>query len=105
MPYHQKWSGYATGPNIVYFFDANQTKLLSLSGSEPYDPEEVNQQYLKDCGSWIALKERIGHSGQNLRWCMVTPWAVNEPISAEEFQQQTQIMKEVKLAYITRISK
>ena len=81
-------------PNIVYVFNNKQTKLLSLTGSESYDPEEVNQQFLNDCSGLIAMKERISHSGENLRQSLVTPWNVNEPISAEEFQQQAEVMRE-----------
>ena len=50
------------------------------------------------------MKEMIGHSGENLRQSMVTPWNVNEPISAEEFQQQAEVMKEVSIVYSFRYS-
>ena len=87
-------------PSIVYALNAKQAKLLSLNGSEPYDPKEVNQQFLNDCSGLIAMKERIGHSGENLRHSLVTPWNVNKPISVEEFQQQTEVMKEVSIVQL-----
>ena len=77
---------------------------MSLNGSEPYEPKEVNQQFLDNCNSWVTMKEMIGHSGENLRQSMVTPWNVNEPISAEEFLQQAEVMKEVSIVYSFRYS-
>ena len=82
-------------PSIVHVLDTRQAKLLSLNGSEPYDPKEVNQQFLDDCSSWIAMRERIDDSGRNLRTSMLRPWDTNETFSAEGFQEQTEVMKVV----------
>ena len=82
-------------PSIVHVLDTRQAKLLSLNGSEPYDPKEVNQQFLDDCSSWIAMRERIDDGGRNLRTSMLRPWDTNEAFSAEGFQEQTEVMKVV----------
>jgi len=82
-------------PNIIHIFTTKQAKLLSLNGSEPYDPKEPNQLFLSDYICWASIKQKISESRQNLRQRMVTPQNVGRPISAEEFQQQTEALKEV----------
>ena len=88
-------------PSIVYIFNVKQAKLLSLNGSEPYNDKEVDRQFLEDCSCWLTMKERIARGGQNLKKSMVTPWSVDRPISAEEFQQQTEVMEEVSIIPLT----
>ena len=84
-------------PSIVYVLDTKQAKLLSLNGGESYDPKEVNQQFLDDCSSWIAMKERICDGGRYLRNSLMKPCKKNETISAEVFQEQTEAMKVVSI--------
>lgn len=85
-------------PNIVYIFTTRQAKLLSQTCFEPYDPKDVNQQFLSDYNSWASIKQRVDQSRQSLRRDMLTPHAVNEPVAAEEFMQQTEVLKEVSAA-------
>jgi len=82
-------------PNVVYIFTTRQAKLLSQTCHEPYDPKDVNQQFLSDYNAWASMKQRVDQSRQSLRRDMLTPHPVNEPVAAEEFRQQTEVLKEV----------
>lgn len=82
-------------PNVVYIFTTRQAKLLSQASHEPYDPKDVNQQFLSDYNAWASMKQRVDQSRSSLRRDMLTPHAVNEPVAAEDFLQQTEVLKEV----------
>ena len=82
-------------PNIVYIFTTRQAKLLSQTCHEPYDPKNVNQEFLSDYNAWASVRQRVDQSRSSLRRDMLTPHAVNEPVAAEEFLQQTEVLKEV----------
>ena len=83
--------------NVVYIFTTRQAKLLSQTCHEPYDPKSVNQEFLSDYNAWASLKQRVDQSRQSLRRDMLTPHPVNEQVAAEEFQQQTEVLKEVRV--------
>ena len=82
-------------PNIVYIFTTRLAKLLSQTCHEPYDPKGVNKQFLSDYNAWASMKQKVDKSRQSLRRNMLTPHPVNKAIAAEEFQQQTEVLKEV----------
>lgn len=83
-------------PNIVYILTTRQAKVLSKACHEPYDPKDVNQQFLSDYTAWANLKQKVDDSRQSLRRDMLTPHPVNEAVAAEEFQQQTEVLKQVE---------
>ena len=86
-------------PNAVYIFTTRQAKLLSQTCHEPYDPKGVNQQFLSDYNAWASMKQRVDQSRASLRRDMLTPHPVNEKVAAEEFMQQTEVLKEVRIYY------
>ena len=46
-------------PNVVYIFTTRQAKLLAKACHEPYDPKNVNLEFLTDCNAWISIKQRV----------------------------------------------
>ena len=82
-------------PNVIYIFTTRQAKLLAKTCHEPYDPKNVNQEFLGDYNAWASIRQKVDLSQQSLRRDMLTPHAVNEPVAAEEFLQQTEVLKEV----------
>ena len=86
-------------PNVVYIFTTRQAKLLSQTCHEPYDPKGVNQQFLSDYNAWASMKQKVDQSRQSLRRDMLTPHPVDEAVAAEEFMQQTEVLKEVRIIY------
>jgi len=82
-------------PDVVYIFTTRQAKLLSQTGNEPYDPKDVNQEFLSDYNAWASMKQRVDQSRQSLRRDMLTPHNLNEPIAAEDFLKQTEVLNEV----------
>ena len=83
-------------PNVVYIFTTRQAKLLSQTCHEPYDPKGVNQQFLSDYDAWASMKHKVDKSRRSLRDDMLTPHYVDQPVEAEEFMQQTEVLKEVR---------
>ena len=82
-------------PGVLYVCSNRTSKLLAQTGKDPYDPKDVNQQYVSDYCSWASMKQRVNQSKKNLRRDMLTPHAVNEPVAADEFVQQTEALSEV----------
>ena len=82
-------------PNIVYTFTTRQAKLLAQVCHEPYDPKNVNQEFLRDYSAWASIRQAVDQSRERLSRDMLTPHAVNKPVAAEEFLQQTEVLKEV----------
>ena len=82
-------------PDVVYIFTTRQVKLLSQTGNESYDPKDVNQEFLSDYNAWASMKQRVDQSRQSLRRDMLTPHNINEPIAAEDFLKQTEVLNEV----------
>ncbi|XP_065889621.1 uncharacterized protein [Dysidea avara] len=83
-------------PDVVYIFTTRQVKLLSQTGNESYDPKDVNQEFLSDYNAWASMKQRVDQSRQSLRRDMLTPHNINEPIAAEDFLKQTEVLNEVE---------
>ena len=82
-------------PDVVYIFTTRQAKLLSQTENDPYDPNNVNQEFLNDYSAWGNMKQLVDQSRQSLRKDMSTPRNVNEPIAAEDFLKQTEVLNEV----------
>lgn len=83
-------------PDVLYVCSKRTAKLLAETGSDPYDPKGVNQQYVSDYCAWASMKQRVNQSRKNLRREMLSPHVVNEPVAAEEFEQQTEALSKVK---------
>ena len=82
-------------PNVGYIFTTRQAKLLSQTCHEPYDPKDVNKQFLSDYNAWASMKQNVDESRKELRDEMLKPHLVSGVVAAEEFQQQVEVLKEV----------
>lgn len=82
-------------PVVLSVLTKKQVILLSRSPSEPYDPDEVNEQYLTDLAAAIGIEQRVEEAKQSLRVSLLVPHNVKEEVDVKSFEQQLETLKKV----------
>ena len=82
-------------PNLLLLMTAKQAKLLAKSPSQPYDPKDVNEEYLKDMAACFGAKQKVEDAQQSIRNSLLTPQHKAKEWNVENFEKQTECLKKV----------
>ena len=86
--------------NVLALLNANQAKLLSKNPSEPYQPEDVNHEYLSDMSCYYSVKQRSDNAKVALSKALLTPRIKIKQVDVEGSQLIQQTMEEVSIIFI-----
>ena len=82
-------------PDVLSVLTKKQVILLSKPPTEPYNPDEVNEQFLTDMAASIGIEQRVDDAKQALRLSLLTPHNVKEEVDVKSFEKQLEILKKV----------
>lgn len=91
----------ATCPEIVSVLTLKQAKLLSKTPNDPYDPTDVNEEYLTDAASFYGLKQKMEDANQALRTALLQPNKMDRDLDVEGFKARITALEKVKPVPIT----
>lgn len=86
----------ASCPNITSMLNSKQAKLLSKSPKEPYDPKDVNEEYLTDMAAFFGVKQKMEDANQALRNQLLQPNKVDEEVDVKGFTVRTKALEKVQ---------
>ena len=86
-------------PDVLSVLTKKQVILLSKPPTEPYNPDEVNEQFLTDMAASIGIEQRVDDAKQALRLSLLTPHNVKEEVDVKSFEKQLEILKKVSWEY------
>ncbi len=72
-------------PGILSVLGPKQAKLLSVNPTDPYDPKNVDEEYLSDAGGMYGLKYQHTTGENALRISLLRPKVTTKPLNVEEF--------------------
>lgn len=92
-------------PDVISMLNTKQAKLLSKSSKEPYDPKDVNEEYLVDMASFFGVKQRAEDAQQALRNHLLLPNKVKEEVDVQGFTVKLEVLGKVSANVIDHLLK
>ena len=83
-------------PDVISLLNSKQARLLSKSPTEPYDPKDINEQYLVDMASFFGMNQRVEDAERALRTHLLVPNKVKEEVDVASFIIKIQVLGKVR---------
>ncbi|XP_064405407.1 uncharacterized protein LOC135350521 [Halichondria panicea] len=82
-------------PDVISLLNSKQARLLSKSPTEPYDPKDINEQYLVDMASFFGMNQRVEDAERALRTHLLVPNKVKEEVDVASFIIKIQVLGKI----------
>ena len=86
-------------PHALALLDTSQAKLLSKDPAEPYQPENVNEEYLRDMAGQRGVSRYSEGAKLALSRSLLDPRTLNKELDVEESMKKQEILDEVSVLY------
>ena len=90
-------------PNITSMLNSKQAKLLSKSPEEPYDPKDINEQYLTDLAAFYGVKQKQEDANQALRNQLLLPNKKDEEWDVKGFTVRIKALEKVQTKLLLQL--
>ena len=90
-------------PNITSMLNSKQAKLLSKSPEEPYDPKDINEQYLTDLAAFYGVKQKQENAKLALRHQLLLPHKQYEDLDVKGFTVKIKALEKVRTKLLLQL--
>ena len=86
-------------PHALALLNTSQAKLLSKDPAEPYQPENVNEEYLRDMACQRGVSSNSEEARLALSGALLGPRTQNKELNVEESLKKKEILDKVSVLY------